>query len=55
VPEILAAWEKKMDYYNDFFKENANYGTDESLRPGKPIDFEGLFGIEGSFRKLNVD
>jgi len=45
VPEILAAWEKKMDKYNDFFKENANYGTDESLRPGKPIDFEGLFGI----------
>ncbi|KAI8041322.1 hypothetical protein M5D96_005579 [Drosophila gunungcola] len=40
VPEIVAA---------------VNYGTDESLRPGKPIDFEGLFGIEGSFRKLNVD
>ncbi|KAH8234726.1 hypothetical protein KR032_002348, partial [Drosophila birchii] len=55
VPEIVAEWEKKLDAYSDFFKENANYGTDESLRPGKPIDFEGLFGIEGSFRKLNVD
>ncbi|KAH8257564.1 hypothetical protein KR038_011434, partial [Drosophila bunnanda] len=55
VPEIVADWEKKLDAYTDFFKANANYGTDESLRPGKPIDFEGLFGIEGSFRKLNVD
>ncbi|XP_016966846.1 alpha-tocopherol transfer protein-like [Drosophila biarmipes] len=54
-PEIVAAWEKKLDEYSDFFKDSPNYGTDESLRPGKPIDFEGLFGIEGSFRKLNVD
>lgn len=54
-PEIVAEWEKKFDEYSDFFKDNVNYGTDESLRPGKPIDFEGLFGIEGSFRKLNVD
>ncbi|XP_017014306.1 alpha-tocopherol transfer protein-like [Drosophila takahashii] len=55
VPEIVAAMEKKFDEYSEFFRDNANYGTDESLRPGKPIDFEGLFGIEGSFRKLNVD
>ncbi|KAI8039093.1 alpha-tocopherol transfer protein-like [Drosophila gunungcola] len=55
VPEIVAAWEKKLDEYSGFFKDSVNYGTDESLRPGKPIDFEGLFGIEGSFRKLNVD
>ncbi|KAH8242078.1 hypothetical protein KR026_000483, partial [Drosophila bipectinata] len=53
--EIVAEWEKKLDAYSDFLQANANLGTDESLRPGKPIDFEGLFGIEGSFRKLNVD
>ncbi|XP_068149656.1 alpha-tocopherol transfer protein-like [Drosophila tropicalis] len=53
--EIVADWEKKFDQYRDYFKENANYKTVESLRPGKPIDFDGLFGIEGSFRKLNVD
>ncbi|EDW93406.1 alpha-tocopherol transfer protein-like [Drosophila yakuba] len=53
--EIVAAMEKKLDEYADFFQENTKFGTDESLRPGKPIDFEGLFGVEGSFRKLNVD
>lgn len=53
--ELVAEWEKKMDAYSDFLQANASLGTDESLRPGKPIDFEGLFGIEGSFRKLNVD
>ncbi|XP_030380155.1 alpha-tocopherol transfer protein-like [Scaptodrosophila lebanonensis] len=55
VEEIVAEWEKKFDQYSDFFKENANYGTDERLRPGNPIDFDGLFGTEGSFRKLDVD
>lgn len=53
--ELIAQMDKKFDEYSDFFKENANYGTDETLRPGKPIDFEDLFGTEGSFRKLEVD
>lgn len=53
--EICAEWEKKVDQYRDYFKRNAEFGTDESLRPGKAIDFDSMFGIEGSFRKLNVD
>lgn len=55
IPEIIAEWEKKFQEYSDYFKEDAKYGTDERLRPGKPIDFDNLFGMEGSFRKLNVD
>ncbi|XP_037813921.1 alpha-tocopherol transfer protein-like [Lucilia sericata] len=55
IPEILAEWEQKFLSYRDYFKEDAKYGTDEQLRPGKPIDFDNLFGMEGSFRKLNVD
>ncbi|XP_073811544.1 retinol-binding protein pinta-like [Musca autumnalis] len=55
IPEIIADWEKKFQEYRDYFKEDAKYGTDEHLRPGKPIDFNNLFGMEGSFRKLNVD
>lgn len=53
--ELNAEWEKKLDDYRDYFKRNAEFGTDESLRPGKAIDFDSLFGTEGSFRKLNVD
>uniref|UniRef100_A0A1I8PQ99 CRAL-TRIO domain-containing protein n=1 Tax=Stomoxys calcitrans TaxID=35570 RepID=A0A1I8PQ99_STOCA len=53
--EILEEWEKKLDEYREHFKRNAQYGTDEKLRPGKAIDFNSMFGIDGSFRKLDVD
>ncbi|XP_065367111.1 alpha-tocopherol transfer protein-like [Calliphora vicina] len=55
IPELIAEWEQKILSYRDYFLEEANYGTDEHLRPGKPIDFDNIFGMEGSFRKLNVD
>ncbi|KAM7345709.1 alpha-tocopherol transfer protein-like [Cochliomyia hominivorax] len=56
IPELVAEFERKFMEYRDYFKESeSNYGTDESKRLGKPIDFESLFGMEGSFRKLNVD
>uniref|UniRef100_A0A1I8N2B0 CRAL-TRIO domain-containing protein n=1 Tax=Musca domestica TaxID=7370 RepID=A0A1I8N2B0_MUSDO len=55
VEEIIAEWDKKLDQYRDYFKRSAEWGTDEKLRPGKAIDFESLFGIDGSFRKLDVD
>ncbi|XP_013105396.1 alpha-tocopherol transfer protein-like [Stomoxys calcitrans] len=55
IPEIVEEWDKKFDEYRDYFKRSAAYGTDEKLRPGKAIDFDSLLGIDGSFRKLNVD
>ncbi|XP_061395849.1 alpha-tocopherol transfer protein-like [Musca vetustissima] len=55
IPEIIDTWHKKFLEYSDYFAEDAKYGTDEQLRPGKPVDFDNLFGMEGSFRKLNVD
>ncbi|KAM7342325.1 retinol-binding protein pinta-like [Cochliomyia hominivorax] len=55
ISELTKEWEEKFFSYRDYFLEDTKYGTDEHLRPGKPIDFESLFGLEGSFRKLNVD
>lgn len=55
VEEIVAEWDKKLDQYRDYFKNSHQYGTDEKLRPGKAIDFDSMFGIDGSFRKLDVD
>lgn len=55
IEEILDVWEKKLDEYREYFKNNEQYGVDEMLRPGKAIDFDSMFGLEGSFRKLDVD
>uniref|UniRef100_A0A1I8PW14 CRAL-TRIO domain-containing protein n=1 Tax=Stomoxys calcitrans TaxID=35570 RepID=A0A1I8PW14_STOCA len=53
--DSIQEYTKLFELHCDYFKENALYGTDESLRPGKPLDLEGLFGVGGSFRKLVVD
>lgn len=41
--------------YRDFFIEDEKYGVDEKKRIGKPQNNESLFGIEGTFRQLNID
>jgi hypothetical protein len=49
-------WEKKLLSYRDYFLEdNAKYGVDEKLRPGRPKNPESLFGIDGTFRQLAFD
>lgn len=53
--ELAVYWKNKVESYRDWFLENEQYGTDESKRPGKPKTTENVFGLEGSFRKLNVD
>ncbi|XP_075166388.1 alpha-tocopherol transfer protein-like [Haematobia irritans] len=47
--------EKIWDDSREYFKQNSNYGTDESLRIGKALNFNDDLGIGGTFRKLDVD
>lgn len=53
--QLCTEYNKVWDEHRIYFRQNADYGTEERLRLGKPIDFDGTFGLGGSFRKLNVD
>ncbi|XP_055691361.1 alpha-tocopherol transfer protein-like [Lutzomyia longipalpis] len=53
--DLTVQWEKKFMEYRDFFLDEAKYGTDEKKRPGRPKTEEAIFGLDGTFRKLNVD
>ncbi|XP_029407058.2 alpha-tocopherol transfer protein-like [Bactrocera dorsalis] len=41
--------------HRDYFKEDVKYRNNEELRVGQQPDYESLFGMEGSFRKIAVD
>ncbi|PZC74015.1 hypothetical protein B5X24_HaOG208446 [Helicoverpa armigera] len=53
--EINNAWVKKLEEYTDWFKKQESIKADEALRPGKPTNYDELFGIDGSFRQLSID
>uniref|UniRef100_A0A2A4IU45 CRAL-TRIO domain-containing protein n=1 Tax=Heliothis virescens TaxID=7102 RepID=A0A2A4IU45_HELVI len=55
IDEITDYWRNKVKEYSSWLEEDAKYGTDESKRPGKPKTAEDMFGVEGSFRKLDFD
>ncbi|CAH0726586.1 unnamed protein product, partial [Brenthis ino] len=53
--ELTVYWGTKVESYQDWFLEQDKQYSDESLRPDKPRTSSTLFGVEGSFRKLEVD
>lgn len=55
IQDLIEYWEKKILSYRDFLLEDDTFGTDESKRVAVNKHADSLFGVEGSFRKLNVD
>ncbi|KAK9730674.1 CRAL/TRIO domain [Popillia japonica] len=55
IQDLIDYWKKKVEDHAEWLIEDANYVSDESKRIGTPKTATDLFGMEGSFRKLNVD
>uniref|UniRef100_A0AAR5Q4E5 CRAL-TRIO domain-containing protein n=1 Tax=Dendroctonus ponderosae TaxID=77166 RepID=A0AAR5Q4E5_DENPD len=53
--EFHEAWMKKLEEYGPWFRAQEDLKADESKRPGKPTNYDDLFGIDGSFRQLSID
>lgn len=48
-------WKEKVESYRDWFLREETARSDESKRPVKGKTSSDVFGVEGSFRKLEVD
>ncbi|XP_047516143.1 uncharacterized protein LOC125056869 [Pieris napi] len=55
ISDISGYWLKKTEEYSSWLEEDMKYGTDEAKRPGKPNSAADMFGVDGSFRKLDFD
>jgi hypothetical protein len=48
-------WQKKAVENRERLLEWERHFSNEKLRPGKAKTYESVFGMEGSFRKLEID
>jgi hypothetical protein len=44
-----------LERYRNWFKEEGALRVDESRRLGKPKNAGEIFGMEGSFKKMDID
>jgi len=55
VADIEDKWQTKVMENKSWLMEQARHKSNETLRPGKPRSHADIFGIEGSFRRLDID
>lgn len=55
IQELVDHWEHQFMLHRDYLIEGEQFGTVEAKRVGQPRNAENLFGVQGSFRRLDVD
>ncbi|CAK1549780.1 unnamed protein product [Leptosia nina] len=53
--DLTDYWKARVESNRDWFLAEEKARSDESRRPEQPKTTSSLFGVEGSFRKLDVD
>lgn len=55
--DIIGQMESKMLSYREYFEQSHLFGTNEKLRDDNAanIDCQSYFGLDGSFRMLDID
>ncbi|KAK5649416.1 hypothetical protein RI129_000445 [Pyrocoelia pectoralis] len=52
---MYTEWKGKIESYEDWFINDQQYCSDETIRPKESKLQNELFGVSGSFRKLAID
>jgi hypothetical protein len=55
ITDLMAETSKKLLAHRNYLLDEEKFCVDEFKRPGKPKTADSLFGLDGSFRSLNVD
>ncbi|XP_044260261.1 alpha-tocopherol transfer protein-like [Tribolium madens] len=55
VENLIAKWDKVFEHNQPIFEKNLNMLSNENLRLGTNKDNSDMFGVAGTFKKLNLD